>query len=47
MVEESVDIIVTRLEELGYLAPATSNEGAYDEEEEKEVEDRLRALGYI
>jgi adenylyl-sulfate kinase len=46
-VEESLGTIVTGLEELGYLTATASDQGAYDEEEEKEVEDRLRALGYI
>jgi adenylyl-sulfate kinase len=44
-VEESIQIILKRLEELGYLPP--DGGGAYDEEDEKQVEDRLRALGYI
>jgi adenylyl-sulfate kinase len=44
--EESIAVIVARLEELGYLPPKADT-GAYDEDEEKEVEDRLRALGYI
>jgi adenylyl-sulfate kinase len=48
-IEESVAIILRRLEELGYLPrqEATEDEGAYSAEEEQEVEDRLRALGYI
>jgi adenylyl-sulfate kinase len=44
-VEESLTTIVRRLEELGYLSP--DGEGTYDDEDEKQVEDRLRALGYI
>jgi adenylyl-sulfate kinase len=44
-VEESLRIIVRRLEELGYLSP--DGDGTYDDEDEKQVEDRLRALGYI
>ena len=44
-VEESIQIILKRLQELGYLPPDEG--GTYDEEEEKQVEDRLRALGYI
>jgi len=44
-VEESLKTIVRRLEELGYLSP--DGEGTYDDEDEKQVEDRLRALGYI
>jgi adenylyl-sulfate kinase len=49
-IEESMAIILERLEELGYVPPAPSpvdGDGAYSEEEEQEVEDRLRALGYI
>jgi adenylyl-sulfate kinase len=46
-VQESTATILKRLEELGYLPPAEAKEGAYSDEEEKEVEDRLRALGYI
>ena len=46
-IEESLDIILRRLEEMGYIPPAKDAQGAYDEQEEKEVEDRLRALGYI
>jgi adenylyl-sulfate kinase len=44
-VEESLEAIVRRLEELGYLSP--DGEGTYDDEDENQVEDRLRALGYI
>ena len=43
--EESVAIILKRLEELGYLSPG--GQSTYDGDEEKQVEDRLRALGYI
>jgi adenylyl-sulfate kinase len=48
-IEESMAIILQRLEELGYLPKqeATEDEGAYSAEEEQEVEERLRALGYI
>jgi adenylyl-sulfate kinase len=49
-IEESMAIILQRLEELGYVPPAASpvdGDGAYSKEEEQEVEDRLRALGYI
>ena len=45
-IEESTTTILRRLEELGAI-PAAKGDEAYDEEEEKEVEDRLRALGYI
>lgn len=44
--EESVAKIVAKLEELGYLPPARSKD-IYTHEEQKIVEDRLRALGYI
>jgi adenylyl-sulfate kinase len=46
-IEESTAIVLYRLQELGYLPPAESGDGTYDESEEKAVEDRLRALGYI
>ena len=46
-VEESVAIILRRLEELGYLPSEQASDGAYTEDEEQQVEDRLRALGYI
>jgi adenylyl-sulfate kinase len=45
--EASLDIVVSRLEELGYLPSDDGGESTYDEDEEKQVEDRLRALGYI
>jgi len=44
--EESIAKIVAKLEELGYI-PQAPEQMAYSEEEEKAVEDRLRALGYI
>jgi adenylyl-sulfate kinase len=43
-IEESMQIILDRLVELGYLP---SEDEVYSEEDEAEVEDRLRALGYI
>jgi adenylyl-sulfate kinase len=49
-IEESMAIILQRLEELGYVPPKGSpvdGDGAYSDEEEQEVEERLRALGYI
>jgi adenylyl-sulfate kinase len=46
-IEESLAVILQRLEEMGMIPSAEAAEGAYDEDEEKEVEDRLRALGYI
>ena len=47
--DASVDRIVSRLEELGYLAPSSPPDGeaAYTEDEESEVTDRLRDLGYL
>lgn len=45
-VEESVAKILTKLEELGYLDGAKGGSG-YSEDEEKAVEERLRALGYL
>jgi adenylyl-sulfate kinase len=45
-IAESMAIILQRLEELGYVPPAEEPE-TYNEEEEAEVEARLRALGYI
>lgn len=44
-VEESVQVILQRLEELGYLPSETKE--AYSAEDEAAVEERLRALGYI
>lgn len=46
-IEESLAIILRRLEELGYLPPEQPVDETYTEEEEKEVSNRLRALGYI
>jgi adenylyl-sulfate kinase len=43
-IDESLAIILQRLEELGYI-PADGD--GDEEEDEKQVEDRLRALGYI
>ncbi|UCC64050.1 MAG: adenylyl-sulfate kinase [Anaerolineae bacterium] len=45
-IEESLARIVHRLEELGYVPPADTND-AYSVDEEEEVEARLRALGYL
>jgi adenylyl-sulfate kinase len=44
--QESIAKIIAKLEELEYVPPALQ-ERVYSEEEEKEIEDRLRALGYI
>jgi adenylylsulfate kinase len=46
--EESVGKIIAKLEELGYIPAAPEEEDrGYSEEEEKILEDRLRALGYL
>ncbi len=44
--EESVDFIIRRMEELGRIEPAKSDEG-YSSEEEAFIQKRLEALGYI
>jgi adenylyl-sulfate kinase len=46
-VKESVAVILKRLIELGYLPEEGPAADVYSEEEEEEVEERLRALGYI
>jgi len=43
-IDESLAIILQRLEELGYIPAAETSD---EKEDEKQVEDRLRALGYI
>jgi adenylyl-sulfate kinase len=45
-IKESLVKIVRKLEELGYVPPVETDD-AYSAEEEKEVESRLRALGYL
>jgi adenylyl-sulfate kinase len=45
-IEESLDKVLRKLEELGYVPPAEDSE-AYTAEEEAEVEARLAALGYL
>lgn len=46
--EESVAKILAKLEEMGYIPKATpKEEEVYTEEEQAEVEDRLRSLGYL
>jgi adenylyl-sulfate kinase len=46
--ERSVARIVRKLEELAYIPEAPQEEeGAYSEEEEKMLEDKLKALGYL
>ena len=44
--QESIAKIMAKLEELEYIPPAPQQR-VYSEQEEKEIEDRLRALGYI
>lgn len=46
--EQSIAKIIAKLEELGYIPEAPEEEEkVYSEEEEKMLEDRLRALGYL
>jgi len=45
-VEESVSIIIKRLEELGRIEPVNNSDG-YTADEEKFIQKRLEALGYI
>jgi len=47
--EQSAARVVATLEELGYLPPASTPDGeaAYTADEESEVTDRLRDLGYL
>ncbi len=45
--EESLAKILAKLEEMGYIPKAPAAEEVYTEEEEAEVEDRLRSLGYL
>lgn len=46
--EQSVEKIISKLEELGYIPKAPDEEDrVYSEDEEKILEDRLRALGYL
>jgi len=45
-VEESLGKIVKTLELIGYI-PKVEGPAEYSEDEEKEIQDRLRALGYI
>jgi adenylylsulfate kinase len=44
--QQSIGKIIAKLEELEYIPPAPQ-QPVYSEEEEKEIEDRLHALGYI
>ena len=47
-IEESLSKVLDKLEELGYVPPASGGEeAAYTDEEEAEIEARLAALGYL
>jgi len=46
-IEQSLAKVLNKLEELGYVPPAAAEETAYSEDEEKEIEARLEALGYL
>jgi adenylyl-sulfate kinase len=47
-IEESLDKVLNRLEELGYVPPAPqAEETPYTDDEEAEIEARLEALGYL
>jgi adenylylsulfate kinase-like enzyme len=50
-IEESLAKVLARLEELGYVPPASdaseAEDEAYTSEEEAEIEARLAALGYL
>ena len=47
-IEESLSKVLAKLEELGYVPPASGGEeAAYTDEEEAEIEARLAALGYL
>lgn len=45
--EGSLAKILAKLEEMGYIPRAAAEEDVYTEEEQAEVEDRLRSLGYL
>jgi adenylyl-sulfate kinase len=45
--DESLAKTLQKLEELGYVPPATDEDAAYTDEEEAELESRLEALGYL
>lgn len=50
-VEECAAAVIAKLEELGYLRPGSGPvcgcQGAYSEDEQASVEERLRGLGYV
>jgi len=46
-IEESLGKVLRKLEELGYVPPATREETPYTADEEAQVEARLAALGYL
>jgi len=45
--EESLATILGKLEEMGYIPKPASPEDVYSADEEAEVEERLRSLGYL
>ena len=45
--EQSLAKILGKLEEMGYIPKAAPAQAVYSEEEEAEVEERLRSLGYL
>lgn len=46
-VEESMNKVLLKLVELGYVPPAEAEDAAYSADEEAEIEARLEALGYL
>ncbi len=46
-IEESLGKVLRYLEEKGYIPPAKEAEEVYSAEEEAEIEERLRSLGYL
>jgi len=42
--ENSLELIITTLQEMNFLEPASAD---YSEAEKKQIDDRLRALGYL
>jgi adenylylsulfate kinase len=45
-IEESVEIIIRKLEEMDYI-PMTSGDEEFSPEEEEKIKERLKSLGYI
>jgi adenylyl-sulfate kinase len=46
-IEESMNKVLRKLEELGYVPPVEVEDAAYSADEEAEIEARLEALGYL